>query len=484
MVLSSDTADQDRIAETMSEQAVTQHYNWREALLIYTRPRVAGMMLLGFSAGLPFLLVFSTLSAWLRDVGIERTTIGYFSWVGITYSIKVFWAPVVDRLPIPWLTAALGKRRSWMLLAQLTIIGGLIGMALQDPHADLYWIAVFALLVAFGSATQDITVDAYRIEAMDVLYQGAMAAAYVFGYRVALLVAGAGAFYIAEAASWTVAYMAMAALMGIGLLTTLLIAEPVHQQDQGTAELEQRLEFAMTAHRPGSYLLAISRWFISAVLGPIIEFFQRNGWLALWLLLLIGCYRISDITMGVMANPFYLDMGYSKTEIANITKIFGFGMTIAGAALGGVSVLRYGLIRPLLGGAIMVAVTNLLFALLAVSKPGLGMLAAVISVDNLSGGFASSVFIAYLSSLTNTTYTATQYALFSSLMTLPGKVIGGFSGAVVDSAGYPLFFIYAGLLGVPAILLIIYLGRLGSQNPGSARQVNSSAMPGEPGSRS
>ena len=185
-----------------------------------------------------------------------------------------------------------------------------------------------------------------------------------------------------------------------------------------------------------------------------------------------------------MANPFYLDMGYSKTEIANITKIFGFGMTIAGAALGGVSVLRYGLIRPLLAGAIMVAVTNLLFALLAVSKPGLGMLAAVISVDNLSGGFASSVFIAYLSSLTNTTYTATQYALFSSLMTLPGKVIGGFSGAVVDSAGYPLFFIYAGLLGVPAILLIIYLARLGPQNPGSAGQVNSSAMPGELGSRS
>jgi len=441
----------------MADTTVRQKIKWREAALTYTRPRVVGMIFLGFSAGLPFLLVFSTLSAWLRDVGVERTTIGFFSWIGITYSIKVLWAPIVDRLPLPVLTALMGKRRSWMLIAQIAIALGLVGMALQDPRTDLYWIAVFGLIVAFGSATQDITIDAYRIEAMDKLYQGAMAASYVFGYRCALLVAGAGAFYIAASTSWSTAYFVMALLIGVGMLTTLLIAEPDHTVDTNTRNLEQKLESTLTAGGAAGYFSRVSRWFVNAVISPFVEFFHRNGLLALWLLLLIGCYRISDITMGVMANPFYLDMGYSITDIANVTKVFGFAMTIIGAALGGIFILRYGLLRPLLGGAILVATTNVLFAVLAVSEPGLVSLAAVISVDNLSGGFAASAFIAYLSSLTNTAYTATQYALFSSLMTLPGKIIGGFSGAIVDSVGYPLFFIYSGLLGIPAILLILYL---------------------------
>jgi PAT family beta-lactamase induction signal transducer AmpG len=440
--------------------AQTSVRSWREALSVYAKPRVVGMIFLGFSAGLPFLLVFSTLSGWLRDEGVSRSVIGFFSWVGITYSIKVFWAPVVDRLPLPLLTRWLGKRRSWMLLAQCGIAAGLIGMALTDPHQDITRIAVFALVVAFSSATQDITVDAYRIEAVQRELQGAMAASYVFGYRVALLAAGAGAFYIAEYYSWMVAYLSMAALMAVGVTTTLTIREPQVSVDRRTAELEQKIESAVGVNhrRPGA-LNRLGAWFLDAVISPFVEFFDRSGRLALFILLLIGIYKLSDITMGVMANPFYLDLGFSKTEIADVTKVFGFFMTIAGAALGGVLVVRYGIMRPLLLGAALVASTNLLFALLAVSEPNLTFLAVVISADNLSGGIATSVFIAYLSSLTNSAYTATQYALFSSLMTLPAKVLGGFSGIIVDGYGYPSFFIYASLIGVPAILLVWYLMR-------------------------
>ena len=430
---------------------------WREAFQVYTRPRVAGMIVLGFSAGLPFLLVFSTLSAWLRDEGVTRTVIGYFSWVGVTYSIKVFWAPIIDRLPVPLLTRLLGRRRSWMLLGQIGIALGLVGMAMSDPHSQLQQIALFALLVAFSSATQDITIDAYRIEALDREYQGAMAATYVLGYRVALLVAGAGSFYLAEYINWQAAYLIMASLMLIGITATLVIDEPTKSADQRAAAIEARLEHTLHISQSGGFFGRMAQGFCDAVISPFVEFFTRNGKTALLILALIALYKISDITMGVMANPFYLDLGFSKSEIASITKIFGFFMTIFGAALGGILVVRYGIFRPLLLGAVMVASTNLLFALLAVSEPNLTLLAAVISADNLSGGIAPSVFIAYLSSLTNSAYTATQYALFSSLMTLPAKLLGGFAGVVVDGYGYFPFFIYAGLLGLPAIMLVLVL---------------------------
>lgn len=427
---------------------------------MYRQPRVLGMIFLGFSAGLPFLLVFSTLSAWLTDAGFSRTLIGYFSWVGITYSIKVFWAPVIDRLPLPFLTRLLGKRRSWMLLAQIGIGLGLSGMALSDIQTDITQIALFALFVAFASATQDITVDAYRIEAVEKDLQGAMAATYVFGYRVALLAAGAGAFYLAEFSSWPVAYLWMAALMLVGVATTLVITEPKVVDSAVSRQLEARVETLLGIHNPGRTLPArFAAWFSDAVVSPFVDFFSRNGRFALIILALIGLYKVSDITMGVMANPFYLDLGFSKTQIADVTKIFGFFMTIAGAALGGSLVVRYGIMRPLLLGAVMVAMTNLLFALLAVTVPDIRLLVLVISADNLSGGIATSVFIAYLSSLTNTAYTATQYALFSSLMTLPAKLLGGFSGVIVDGYGYPWFFIYASASGIPAILLVIYLIR-------------------------
>lgn len=432
--------------------------SWGEAVRVYLQPRVLCMLFLGFAAGLPFLLVFSTLSAWLTESGLTRSAIGFFSWIGITYSIKVLWAPVVDRLSLPLLDHWLGRRRSWMLLAQCGIVLGLLGMAGTQPAEDVTLIALFALLVAFSSATQDVALDAYRIEAIEREFQGAMAAMYIGGYRLGLLVSGAGAFYLAEFWSWPLAYVCMAGCMLVGILTVLIIREPEHRRDTQTDAREQRVidYLENSAHLPELWR-RFAGWFIGAVVCPFTDFFQRNGTQALVILLFISVFRISDITMGVMANPFYLDMGFSKIDIANVTKFFGFFMTIAGAALGGIFVVRFGIMRPLLLGAVMVAATNLLFALLAGMQPDLIMLALVISADNLSGGLATSAFIAYLSSLTNSAYTATQYALFSSLMTLVPKILAGFSGMVVDAQGYVFFFVYAAVMGIPAILLVLYL---------------------------
>ena len=437
--------------------------SWRSALSIYTQPRVLGMIFLGFSAGLPFLLVFATLSAWLSDEGISRSVIGFFSWVGVTYSVKVFWAPVIDRLPLPFLTRILGKRRSWMLLAQFGIAVGLVSMANIDVHQKTELLALCAVAVAFCSATQDIAVDAYRIEAAEVEYQGAMSATYVFGYRLALLVAGAGAFYIAEATNWHTTYYVMAAIMSVGMLTTLLISEPQVSQNEAAELVEQRLESFLGIQNAKSLGARFVAGFVDAVLSPFVEFFTRNRWRGLLILALIALYKMSDITMGVMANPFYLELGYTKIQIAQVTKLFGFFMTIFGTSLGGILVARFGIMKPLLLGAILVSSTNLLFATLAISKPSLAFLATVISADNLGGGMASAVFIAYLSSMTNTAYTATQYAVFSSLMTLPANLLGGFSGLIVDEVGYQLFFIYTSVLGLPAIFLVILLNHFAAK---------------------
>jgi len=420
-----------------------QDLTWRETLLIYTSPRVIAMTFLGFSGGLPFLLVFSTLTAWLTEWNVSRSTIGFFAWIGITYSTKVLWAPVVDSIPIPFLTKTLGQRRSWMLIGQMGIALGLVLMSLIGP-SDLLILSCCAFLVAFSSATQDVAIDAFRIESAEPEYQGAMSAAYVFGYRLALLIAGAGALYLAEYFSWTIAYITMATLMLVGVITVILVAEPDRQSESFQLELSP---------------IGLRRWFTRAVAGPFVDFFSRNGKVAFIILLFIAVFRLSDIAMGIMANPFYLDMGYTKIEIANVAKVFGFFMSIAGSLICGVLVVKWGLMRPLFIGAVAVSITNLLFASLSVLEPKVSYLAIVISADNLSGGFAATAFIAYLSSLTNRAYTATQYALFSSLMTLPGKFISGFSGLVVDNFGYFEFFVVAAMLGIPAILLVVWLSR-------------------------
>ncbi|AXS82471.1 MFS transporter [Marinobacter sp. Arc7-DN-1] len=423
------------------------------------------MLFLGFSAGLPFLLVFSTLNARLADVGVETATIGFFSWLGITYSIKVFWAPVVDRLKLPLLDRLLGKRRSWIIFAQVGIAAGLYLMAHVDATAAPEMMALYGLLVAFSSATQDVAIDAYRIEVAGERLQAALAATYIFGYRLALLVAGAGALYLAEFWSWQVSYEVMAALVGVGALTVLIVREPRVNHFAAAQDIAHKIEQEASKRTHLNPRLArLVGWFYAAVAGPFLDFFRRYKELSIAILLMVAVYRIADIAMGVMANPFYLDfMGFSKTEVADVTKIFGFFMTIAGSLLGGVMVVRYGVRRILLLGAIMTAATNLLFVLLAQYPPNLITLAAVVSADNLSGGIANVALIAWLSSMTSASFTATQYALFSSLMTLPGKFLGGFSGIVVAGFGYAEFFLVSAVMGVPAVLLAMFMIRQGKR---------------------
>ncbi len=423
------------------------------------------MLFLGFSAGLPFLLVFSTLNARLSDVGVETATIGFFSWLGITYSIKVFWAPVVDRLKLPILDRLLGKRRSWILLAQTGIATGLYLMAHVDPVNATQTLALCGLLVAFSSATQDVAIDAYRIEIAEERLQAALAATYIFGYRLALLVAGAGALYIAEFWSWQVSYEVMALLVGVGMATVLIVREPKVNHFAIAQDIAHRIEEEASKRSHLSPRMArFTGWFYAAIAGPFLDFFRRYKELSIAILVLVAVYRISDISMGVMANPFYLDfMGFSKTQVADVTKVFGFFMTIAGSMIGGVLVVRYGVRRILLLGAIMVAVTNLFFVGLAQYPPNVATLAVVVSADNLSGGIANVALIAWLSSMTSASFTATQYALFSSLMTLPGKFLGGFSGIIVADFGYAEFFVVAAMMGLPAILLCLFMMRKGDR---------------------
>tara|TARA_R110002124_G_scaffold249051_2_gene414175 strand:- start:352 stop:1623 length:1272 start_codon:yes stop_codon:yes gene_type:complete len=409
--------------------------------------------------------VFSTLNARLADVGVETATIGFFSWLGITYSIKVFWAPVVDRLKLPFLDRLLGKRRSWILLAQAGIATGLYLMAHVDATVAPEMMAFCGLLVAFSSATQDVAIDAYRIEVAEERLQAALAATYIFGYRLALLVAGAGALYLAEFWSWQVSYEVMALLVGVGMVTVLIVREPRVNHYAAAQDIADKIEHEASKRTHLNPRLArFIGWFYAAIAGPFLDFFRRYKELAILILVMVAVYRISDIAMGVMANPFYLDfMGFSKTQVADVTKIFGFFMTIAGSLVGGVLVVRYGVRRILLAGAIMTAATNLLFVVLAQYPPNIVTLALVVSADNLSGGIANVALIAWLSSMTSAAFTATQYALFSSLMTLPGKFIGGFSGIVVAGFGYAEFFLVAGIMGVPAILLAIYMMRKGER---------------------
>ena len=420
---------------------------WR----VYAEAATWRMLLLGFSAGLPLLLVFGTLSFWLREAGIDRTTIGYLSWVGLAYGFKWVWAPLVDRLPIPVLTRLLGRRRSWLLMAQLTIMAALVGMALTDPRVALSPVVWCALAVAFGSATQDIALDAYRIESATTEKQAALAAAYQTGYRIAMIWAGAGALWIAARAeapgvvgyqqgAWQIAYLTMAASMLLGMATVLLSPEP-----------------AARAFNPSRNA---AEWLRSALVEPFADFLRRYGKQAVLILALIALYRISDVVMGIMANPFYVDMGYTKDEVAAVTKIYGVIMTLVGAFAGGALAMRFGVMRVLMLGAVLSAASNLLFAWLGSRGHDVNALIFVISADNLSSGIASAAFIAYLSSLTNINYSATQYALFSSMMLLLPKFLAGYSGSFVDAFGYSQFFTATAVLGLPVLVLVALAARV------------------------
>lgn len=423
--------------------------SWAASLRVYGELATLRMVALGFAAGLPLLLVLGTLSFRLREAGVSRATIGELSWVGLAYAFKWAWAPLVDRVTLPGLTRWLGRRRSWLLLSQLAIVAGLVGMALADPQAGLAVLVWCALAVAFASATQDIALDAYRIESAGVERQAALAAAYQSGYRVAMIWAGAGVLWLAARAetgvsgyqnsAWTWAYMVMAASMLPGVLTVLLSPEPA----------QQALPPARNA----------AEWLQGALLEPFADFLRRYKWQAFLILALIAVYRISDVVMGIMANPFYVDMGYRKEEVAAVTKVYGVIMTLLGAFVGGLMALRLGVMRVLMLGAVLSAASNLLFAWLAGHGHDLTALVFVISADNLASGIASAAFIAYLSSLTNINYSATQYALFSSMMLLAPKFIAGFSGHYVDAYGYSQFFVSTALLGLPVLVLVALADR-------------------------
>ncbi len=418
---------------------------WLATFKVYLEPPTLRMLLLGFSAGLPLLLVLGTLSFWLREAGIDRTTIGYLSWVGLAYAFKWVWAPLVDWLPIPILTRWLGRRRSWLLLAQLAVMAGLVAMSFNDPRVALQPVVWGALSVAFGSATQDIALDAFRIESADTDRQAALAAAYQTGYRLAMIWSGAGVLWLAarsevpgmssyQHSAWQSAYLVMAASMLLGMVTVLLSPEP--------------------AHRLMPKAKNLAEWLRGALIEPFADFLRRYGRQAMLILALIAIYRISDVVMGIMANPFYVDMGYTKDEVAAVTKIYGVIMTLAGAFIGGAMSLRLGVMRVLMLGAVLSAASNLLFAWLFTRGHDVTSLIFVISADNLSSGIASAAFIAYLSSLTNLNYSATQYAIFSSVMLLAPKFLAGYSGRYVDAFGYQNFFLATALLGVPVLLLV------------------------------
>ena len=423
----------------------TASFSWLASWRIYVQPASLRMLFLGFAAGLPLLLVLGTLSFRLREAGIDRSTIGYLSWVGLAYAFKWVWAPLVDRLPIPYLTRQLGRRRSWLLLAQAMVIVGLVGMAISDPRQTLGPVVWCALLVAVGSATQDIALDAFRIESAEPTQQAALAASYQTGYRLAMIWAGAGVLWVAAwvqgdnsagyvQAAWQAAYLVMAASMAVGLFTVLISKEPAQ------AELPP----ARNA----------KEWLKGALVEPFADFLKRYRWQAVLILSLIAVYRISDVVMGIMANPFYVDMGYTKAEVASVTKVYGVLMTLLGAFVGGVMALRWGVMRILMLGAIMSALSNLLFAWLSGHGHDVQALILVVSADNLASGIASAAFIAYLSSLTNIQYSATQYALLSSMMLLLPKFIAGFSGDFVNAYGYAHFFNATALLGMPVLILV------------------------------
>lgn len=404
------------------------------------------MFLLGFSSGLPLLLVLGTLAFRLRECGIDLKTIGFMSWVGLCWGMKWLWAPLVDRLPLFYLTSHLGRRRSWLLLSQFGLMIGIVLLAFSDPNNDLTMTAFYALLTAFFGATQDIALDAYRIESGTEDVQAAYAAMYQTGYRLAMIWSGAGALAIAssfdfgDVEGWQVAYLVMAVSLLPGMITVLASPEPASKT---------------ILAKPRN----LREWFYEAACQPFLDFFRRFGGWALVVLLLIATYRISDVVMGVMANPFYSDMGFSKEEVAAVSKVFGVCMTLLGAFIGGVVAVRIGVMKTLFIGAVLSAATNLLFSMLALRGHDLAFLIVTVSADNLAGGMASAAFIAYLSGLTNTAYSATQYALFSSVMLLLPKFLAGFSGVVVEAIGYSAFFVATACLGVPVLILVLLAGR-------------------------
>ena len=473
-------------------------------------PKSLRMLFLGFAAGLPILLIFSTLSVWLFKAGVNRATITLFSWVGFAYSFKFIWTPIVDNLKLPIL-GKLGHRRSWLLLSQLMIILSLIFISFTDPKTSLICTAIAAIFIAFSSATQDIVLDAFRIESASKNLQGALSSMYLTGYRIAMIVAGAGSLWIASFLGteiynqkvWQQVYQIMALLMLFGVLTVFYSSEPkIKRNIEKNSNQKIKFFIAFLVSLAGFILcylyfkdlfdskdsiinflnefikiifcfltFALIIFFLikikflnkesakNAYAKPVLDFLNRYGSKATSILLLIGLYRISDVVLGVMANIFYIEKGFSIAEIATYSKFFGTIATIVGGVIGGLASVHLGVMRSLFIGALISALSNILFAWLALVTADVKILAFVITADNVASGFAGATFIVYLSALTSIKFTATQYALFSSTMLFLPKLIAGYAGGFVNLFGYPTFFIFTAIIGVPVLLLIMWINK-------------------------
>jgi len=429
----------------------------QNGLAVYLDRRVLSLLFLGFSSGLPLALTGATLAARLEQAGVSLTEIGLFGLVGVAYTLKFVWSPVVDRMPLPFLTRVLGRRRGWMLFAQCVLIVGIAGMAPVDPATTggLSRTVFWALIVAFASATQDIVIDAYRTEILEDSKLGAGAANLVFGYRIAMLLSGGGALIVAAYGGWTMAYAAMAVTMLVGMATVLVNPEPLIRT---TAESE-RLEAAAAvrfATAPAG-IRGIATWIHGAVICPFAEFMTRPGWVAI--LLFIVLYKYGDALLGFMATPFYLRIGFSLAEIGVISKGWGLAMTLLGAGLGGCLVARFGILRSLLICGVLQALSNLVFAAQAWVGYSLPMLTVTIGVENLTGGMGTTAFVAYLSSLCNVAYTATQYALLSSLMATARTALAAGGGWLADQTGWIVFFLLTTAAALPGLLLLLWMMR-------------------------
>lgn len=413
----------------------------KQSFAIYFTRRMGLIGLLGFFSGLPLALTASTLTAWLSDAEIDRAAIGLFAAVATPYAFKFMWSPLMDGLRLP-LLSRLGRRRSWMLLTQVLLALSIAAMASADPAVSTYFTALAAVVVATASASQDIVIDAYRVERLDENEQSAGAAMATFGYRIGMLVSGAGALALADQFGWHVTYLVMAALMGSSIVFTL-------------AAKESSPEMKPVSHKGEPASERITRFFRESVVAPFTDFMQRKHWLAVIIFVIL--YKLGDAFMGVMFNPFLLDIGFTKTQIAQVVKIYGLAATLIGAFLGGALVARYGMFKTLMGAGFIHMLTNLMLVVQAVRGDDIHFLIVSITLENLSGGISTAAFIGYLSALCKTHYTATQYALLSSLAAFGRTWLSTPSGALAEKFGWEIFFAFASLLAIPSLILLWWL---------------------------
>ena len=428
------------LPDTTTEHATT---SWRRSVTAYTDPRVLRVLALGFASGLPLLLTYSTLSAWLATAGVRRAAIGAFALVGTPYALKFLWSPLIDRVPPP---LPLGRRRGWGITIQIALICSIVCLGLCNPQHNLTLMAALSLVVAFLSASQDIVIDAWRVEMLEMDLQGPGAGMIQTGYRIAMLVSGAGTLVIAARAGWFAAYSTMAALVGVGMLVFLFSPEP---------------KVSVEAAHTGAKGQGVRRWFATAVIGPFADFMRRPLWPVI-LIFIVG-YKLGEGMAAVMATPLYISLGFSLQEIAAVSKLVGFFATVAGALIGGVVTARFGFRGSLVLCGVLQSAGNLFYVLQAVGGHRLGYLALCVTAENVTGAMAGTAFIGYLSSLCSPAFTATQYALLSSLASVGRTMVASSGGVLSEKLGWVRFFLLTTVVTLPALVLLIWIGPRQSQ---------------------